>query len=314
MGEAGTRPGAHGGVLTARALGAVRPGPRAPRAAMEGWPLEDAVSGLGTQRSPFPARAPDRASDSPVRNAPATGRSSVQTEDGPARSVSETLRGLPLFAGLSDDALRAVAVRTITRRLPKNATLFRRGEPCHGLYIVVEGRIQVHRANPDGREQVLHVQGPGEPVAEVPLFDGGPYPASARALEDSRVLFLPRDAFQQLYREDPEIADAVIRNLGARLRRMVALIAKITLKDVRARVAATLVELAEAEGELRTGGRFTLPCTQEQLARELATTREGVARALAALRRDGIIAQAGRQVEILDVARLDAAAQGTHER
>lgn len=232
------------------------------------------------------------------------------TGDGSSRPASGVLRDLPLFAGLSDDALRAVAARTITRRLPKNATLFRRGEPCHGLYIVLEGRIQVHRASPGGREQVLHVQGPGDPVAEVPLFDGGPYPASARALEDSRLLFLPQDAFQQLYRENPEIADAVIRNLGKRLRRMVALIAKVTLKDVRARVAATLVEIAEENGALRNGGRFTLPKTQEQLARELATTREGVARALAALRRDGIIAQTGRRVEILDVARLDEAAQG----
>ena len=238
----------------------------------------------------------------------------MQTNDRAARPMNEILRGLPLFAGLSGDAVRAVAARTITRRLPKNATLFRRGEPCHGLYIIVEGRIQIHRASPGGREQVLHVEGPGQPVAEVPLFDGGPYPASARALEDSRLLFLPRDAFQQLYRENPEIADAVIRNLGARLRRMVALVAKVTLKDVRARVAATLAEVAEAQGELHTGGRFTLPRTQEQMARELATTREGVARALAALRKDGIIAQAGREVEILDAVRLDAAAQGTEDR
>lgn len=234
----------------------------------------------------------------------------MQTDDRATRPVSGILRGLPLFAGLSDDAVRAVAARTITRRLPKNATLFRRGEPCHGLYIVVEGRVQIHRASSGGREQVLHVEGPGQPVAEVPLFDGGPYPASARALEDSRLLFLPQDAFQQLYRENPEIADAVIRNLGSRLRRMVALIAKITLKDVRARVAATLVELAETNGGVRNGGRFKLPKTQEQLARELATTREGIARALGSLRRDGIIAQAGREVEIRDAARLDAAAQG----
>ena len=84
---------------------------------------------------------------------------------------------------------------------------------------------------------------------------------------------------------------------------MVALIAKVTLKDVRARVAATLVERAEANGALRNGGRFVLARTQEELARELATTREGVDRALAALRKDGIIAQAGRKIEILDVAR-----------
>lgn len=269
-----------------------------------------ATTALGGAQHVPGAAAPVGASEGAVGSPRFQRRSRVQTDDRPTRSVSGILRGLPLFAGLSDDAVRAVAARTIMRRLPKNATLFRRGEPCHGLYIVVDGRIQVHRASAGGREQVLHVQGPGEPVAEVPLFDGGPYPASARALEDSRLLFLPQDAFQQLYRENPEIADAVIRNLGSRLRRMVALIAKVTLKDVRARVAATLVERAEANGALRNGGRFVLARTQEELARELATTREGIARALAALRKDGIIAQAGRKIEILDVARLDAAAQG----
>ncbi len=243
-----------------------------------------ATTALGGAQHVPGAAAPVGASEGAVGSPRFQRRSRVQTDDRPTRSVSGILLGLPLFAGLLADAVRAVAARTIMRRLPKNATLFRRGEPCHGLYIVVDGRIQVHRASASGREQILHVQGPGEPVAEVPLFDGGPYPASARALEDSRLLFLPQDAFQQLYRENPEIADAVIRNLGSRLRRMVALIAKVTLKDVRARVAATLVERAEANGALRNGGRFVLARTQEELARELATTREGVARALAALR------------------------------
>src|SRR5690606_16833774 len=98
----------------------------------------------------------------------------VQTDDRATRPVSGILRGLPLFAGLSDDAVRAVAARTITRRLPKNATLFRRGEPCHGLYIVVEGRVQIHRASSGGREQARHVAGTGQPVAEAPPFGAGP--------------------------------------------------------------------------------------------------------------------------------------------
>src|SRR5690606_6117311 len=151
--------------------------------------------------------------------------------------------------------------------------------------------------------QVLHTEGPGQPLAELPLFDGAPYPASARAQEDSRVLFLPRDAFQSLYRNHPEIADAVIRDLGRRLRRMVRMVEKVSLKDVPARVAATLLEYAEAADAVRDGGAFRVPRTQEELATELATTRESVARALARLRREGAIAQSGARVRVLDVAR-----------
>lgn len=224
--------------------------------------------------------------------------------------TAEILRGLPIFAELSEGAIEAVAARTVIRDYPKDRGVFRRGEECHGLYIVLEGRVRVYRASPDGREQVLHTEGPGEPLAEIPLFDGGPYPASARAIEDSRLLFLPIEAFRSLYQNNPEIADSVIRTLGQRLRRMVRLVEKVSLKDVHARVAATLLENAEARGALRDGGAFTLPRTQEELAGELATTRESIARGLARLRRSGAIEQRGARVRILDLARLEAAARG----
>ncbi len=218
---------------------------------------------------------------------------------------------MPLFAHLGDEALAAVADRTVFRNLPSNTLLFRRGQPCQGLYVVERGRVRVYRANRDGREQVLHTQGPGQPLAEVPLFDAGPYPASARALEDSRVLFLPIGEFQLLYRSHPEIADSVIRELGRRLRRAVRLIEKVSLKDVPARVAMTLLEYAESAGALRDGGEFTLPRTQEELAAELATTRESVARALARLRKEETIRQEGARIRIVSLDRLERAASPT---
>ena len=218
--------------------------------------------------------------------------------------AADLLRRLPLFAAISESALQSVAERTVPRSVHTGTRLFAEGEACKGLYVVASGRVAVYRASPDGREQVLHVQEAGQPIAEVPLFDGGPYPASARTLEDSRLLFLPRDAFEWLYRNNPEIADAVIRDLGRRLRRMVRLVERISLRDVPARVAATLREYAEAAGALDTGAPFRLPRTQEALAAELATTREGVARALAELRRQGIIEQKGAMVRVLDARRL----------
>ena len=218
------------------------------------------------------------------------------------------LRRLPLFSGLSEPSLATVAERTVTRALPRDASLFRMGETCHGLYVVIAGSVRVYRANAEGREQVLHVQGPGQTLADVPLFDGGSYPASARAEVDSRVLFLSRNDFEWLYRNDPEVADTVIRELGRRLRRMVRLVEKISLKDVPARVATTLLEYAEGLGTPHTGMGFDLPRTQEEMASELATTRESVARALARLRQEGAIDQRGSRVRIRDLPALEAAA------
>jgi len=162
----------------------------------------------------------------------------------------------------------------------------------------------VYRASPDGREQILHMHGPGQPLAEVPLFDGGPYPASARTMEPSRLLFLALDDFQWLYRNHPEIADATIRELGRRLRRMVGLVEKISLRDVPARVALTLLEYAESSGDLRDGMTFELHRTHEQLAGELATTRESVSRALGRLQKDGLISKRGALLAIPSVAGL----------
>jgi CRP-like cAMP-binding protein len=224
------------------------------------------------------------------------------------QTAEEILSALPLFSRLGGSALQAVARRCVVRTLTRDSVLFRKDDPCRGLHVVVEGSVRVYRASRDGREQVLHTQGPGQALAEVPLFDQGPYPASARALEDSRVLFLPLQDFQWLYSHHPEIADAVIQELGRRLRRMVRLVEKISLRDVPARVAMTLLEYAEGRGAASDGVEFELHRTQDQLAAELATTRESIARALSRLRREGIIDQTAGRIRIISIARLEAVA------
>ena len=225
-------------------------------------------------------------------------------------SAAAHLRSVSFFRELSPAALHAVALRMIPRSYPQGRILFRVGEPCRGLYLLVTGKVEIYRSTSDGREHVIHVEIPVQPIAELPLFDAGPYPASGRVAEDSELLFLSVDDFQRLYREHPEIADAVIRNLGRRLRHLVRTVERISLLGIPARVASLLLEQAERAGALRDGGAFMLPHTQGQMAQLLATTRESVARALSDLRSHGIIRQEGRQVELLSVAGLERVAEG----
>jgi CRP/FNR family transcriptional regulator len=220
----------------------------------------------------------------------------------------DALKRVSFFRGLNVEALRAVAERTVRRRISAGTILFQRGEPCRGLYILLDGGVEIYRSTSSGREQVLHTERPVQSVAELPLFDGGEYPASARTTEQSTLLFLTQDDFQRLYIQHPEIATALIQNLGTRLRKMVRLIEKISLKDVPSRVAASLLDFAEASGPLADGMSFELPRTQTQLAHELATSRESVARALAALRKEGVIDQEGREITLLSVNRLEGLA------
>ena len=88
--------------------------------------------------------------------------------------VHTLLKQIPLFAGFGDDALQRLAARSLLRTYAAGHLLFSTGEPCRGLYIVESGRVRIYRTSPAGREQVLHVEGPGRPVAELHHSDGGP--------------------------------------------------------------------------------------------------------------------------------------------
>jgi len=230
----------------------------------------------------------------------------------PATDVLGLLRGVPLFAQLSGDALSEIARRCVTRTAPAGTVLFTTGDECRGLYVIDAGRVRIYRTDPAGREQVLHVEGPGRTVAELPLFDGGTYPASAITIEDSTLVFLPRPAFEYLYRSHPDIAEGVIRALGRRLRHLVHLTETLAFRDVAARLAMLLVGYAERAGTPTASGvEIELDRTQEELAHEIGTARESVSRAMKQLRRNNLVEPLGRnRLLIPDVERLRALLPG----
>lgn len=223
----------------------------------------------------------------------------------PAAAV---LRRIPLFADLDDTALAHLAERCVARTVAAGHVLFVAGEPCRGLYVIQSGRVRIYRTSPEGKEQVLHVEGPGRPVAELPLFDGGPYPASAVTMDESRLIFLPRAEFEHIYRTHPDIAQAIIRELGRRLRHLVHVAETLAFRDVAARLTLLLVDYAERTGRATPAGVVVpLDRTQEELAVEIGAARESVSRALKQLRRRGLVRPAGRhEVLVPDLAKLRA--------
>ena len=222
------------------------------------------------------------------------------------------LHDVPIFAELHDEALQQLARRCVTKTVPAGHVLFTTGEECRGLYMIESGRVRIYRTDPAGREQVLHVEGPGRTVAELPIFDGGPYPASAVTIEECELVFLPRAAFEFLYRNQPDIAHAIIRALGRRLRQLVHLTETLAFRDVAARLAMLLVGYAERAGiETASGVEIELDRTQEELAHEIGTARESVSRAMKQLRRKGLIEPLERnRLLIPDVQRLRALLPG----
>jgi len=225
---------------------------------------------------------------------------SLRCSHDPARVVARQ----PLFASLSREECDGLVQRSVCRGVKRGEVLFREGTPCRGLYLVVEGAVRTYRANRNGQEQVFGVFGAGESLGEVSMFDEGPYMASARVVEAGRVLFLPLGEVHALYRTHPEVAQAVVRELGARVRTLAGLVDRLSLQDVPTRVASVVLAQAELSGALHTGAAYRMPRTQEELAAELGTTREGVARALRRLRAAGAIGQRGPRIAVRDAALL----------
>lgn len=219
----------------------------------------------------------------------------------------ELLKRVPIFAELDSVTLDRLAERCVTRNVGSGQVLFTAGEVCRGLYLISRGRVRIYRTSPDGREQVLHVEGPGRAVAELPLFDGGKYPASAVTLEESRLTFLPQADFEQLYRTNPDFAHAVIRGLGRRLRHLVQVTQTLAFRDVAARLALLLADYADRIGVKGEDGvtELVLERTQAELSLEIGTARESVSRAYRQLRKRGLIEPiSGHKLRIPDLGKL----------
>ena len=220
--------------------------------------------------------------------------------------IDSLLAQVPLFSSFGDSARRRLAERSSMRSYGAGHVLFVAGEACKGLYVVESGRVRIFRTRPAGREQVLHTEGPGRTVAELPLFDGGVYPASAMTDVESRIAFVPRAEFEALYRANADVADAIIRDLGRRLRHLVQVTETLAFRDVAARLASFLAQFADQHGTSTPNGtEIVLDRTREELSHELGTARESVSRALKQLTEKGLIEPLGRtRMRIPDVSRL----------
>jgi CRP/FNR family transcriptional regulator len=211
------------------------------------------------------------------------------------------LRRTALFGGLEDEELRALAARSVERRLAREEMLFVAGEEARGLYVVVSGAVRAFRAGADGREQVIHTERAGATLAEVPVFDNGTYPATAVADEDSVILFIAKEDVRKVCREQPGIALAALELLAGRLRRHAELVEALSLRAVGQRLARLLLKEARERGERSAGGTsFDIIATNGQIAARVGTVTEVVSRALARLHQDGLILLDNRRVTIPD--------------
>lgn len=222
-------------------------------------------------------------------------------------SSKQILRATPLFAALDDSELDALAARSGIRSYTLGETLFTEGDACSGLFVVVTGRVRIFKTSVNGREQVLSLEGPGASVAELPVFDGGTYPASASAVENTQALFVSRADLRAICLEHPEVSLKMLQVVGARLRRLVGIIEELSFTTVRHRLISWLIRQAKAEGRSSSRGMtFALAVSHQEIASQIGTVRELVSRNMARLQAQGFLETDGREITILNQEELEA--------
>jgi len=227
-----------------------------------------------------------------------------------AEDYASVLANSALFQSVPADALDALTQRAVVRRLRQGQILFTTNEPAAGMYVVLSGSVRAFRENVDGREQTIHVERAGGILAEVAVFDGGPYPSNAVADEDSEVLFLAASDVLNFLAQYPQAALAALAHMARKLRGVAALAEQLALKDVGQRLALLLLEKAgDTNGTMQDGASFSLPLSHSQLASRLGSVREVVTRAIHKLTHSGVIEVRGHRVVVRDIKALRAQAE-----
>ncbi|NMC21256.1 MAG: Crp/Fnr family transcriptional regulator [Thermogutta sp.] len=219
--------------------------------------------------------------------------------------LAAILQDCPLFSRL--DERRFARLFAISRlvRFRKGQLIFRQGEACPGIYIVGSGLVRIFQRGPQGREQVLHIVGPGGTFAEVAVIGGFDCPANAEAVTAAVCGLVPREPFRDWIHEDHQLSPALLMGLTVWTRHLVGLVEDVTLRDAAGRLARWLLAAAPEDDIVR------LPSLKKHLASQLNITGETLSRTLKRLEKAGIIAAAERgEIRILDRPKLAAEAAG----
>lgn len=217
----------------------------------------------------------------------------------PAEKIA-AFQQVPLFAGLTPDEIASVARRAAEKRYAAGEVLFYEGEPCSGLFVIAQGAVKIYKTSGSGREVMLAIESAPSSVAEVPLFDGGPYPATVSAVDEVLAYVVSKRDFHLACLQNPDLPLKVLAVVGQRLRHLVRIVESVTFGSVRQRLAGALLEFGQQAGS----DVFPLPVTHEELALRLGTVREVVSRNLSRFQAEGLLRVQRREIHLLDRAGL----------
>jgi len=195
------------------------------------------------------------------------------------------LKSIPLFEGVPDPDLRALAERTVTRNYPKQAIIINEGDESDSLYLILSGRVKIYLADEHGKELILAIKGAGQYFGEM-VLDEQPRSASVMTLEPSQFAILGRADFRAFLLSHAEVSLQLIQNLIRVARGLNRNVRNLAMLDVYGRVARILLDLA-----VERDGKMVIPekLTQKDIAARVGASREMINRILRDLTTGGYV-------------------------
>ncbi|EGB16295.1 transcriptional regulator, Crp/Fnr family [Pseudodesulfovibrio mercurii] len=216
------------------------------------------------------------------------------------------LRKTPLFSGLEDEAVMALASRARLSRYEPGERVISRSDETQAFFVVLSGRAKIFRSTPDGKEQILYLVEAGQPFCFCSAFTDRPYPVDVAALEKSLVAGIPSEDMEDLARRQPILLLKIMQTLAGRLLETMNLVESLALHGTQKRIACFL-QHSEGCCAARPGDPFSLHISHTEMARIVGTSPETLSRVIQKFKRRRLIEASGRNIRILDHDGLAAA-------
>ena len=205
-------------------------------------------------------------------------------------SVEELLRSSTLYRNLSGEDQKRLAAVSLAKFYEKADTIFREGDAPDFLFTIVSGRVKVVKLIPSGKEIILEIFGPGDPVGAVVAYEGRPYPASAVAIEPVECILVRRSEFFGLFERHPSFVRGFLTGMAQRIVELTRRIPEVAGGRVETRFARLFLKLADRMGEPRGAARFIpMPLSRQELADLTGTTIETCIRIMSRWGKEGVV-------------------------
>jgi len=224
----------------------------------------------------------------------------------PCIPIDEFLGNVPLFAALGHAELARLADGAVLLDAPRGTSIFRRGDPCTGIHVIVSGQVKLVLHSSQGGEKVIELLGPGHSLGGPVLFLNGPHRVTAEALADTKLVHVPKAKVLAELEHHVGFARRFIADLSHRVDHFISDLENVTLRSGTERVVGYLINNVQVCP--RDGAAVTLPASKGIIASRLSLTQEHFSRILHELAASGLIGVDGRDIRIPDLERLRARA------